>query len=100
MTFGQFIYVFRKSLDLTQKKFSEKLEELEAHVRYIDPRYIQRWEHDKHVPRKATVLQIRMLNAASFDKLWLSVLCQYEFQQLVSEAVRSRRFQLDYRFGY
>ena len=29
MTLGQFIYVFRKSLGLTQEKFSEKLDALE-----------------------------------------------------------------------
>jgi len=99
MTLGQFIYGFRKSLGLTQKEFSEKLEELEAYIRYVDPRYIQRWEHDKNAPRKATVLRIRTVNAALFDDLWLSALRQHEFRQLISEIVRSRRFRSDYRFG-
>ncbi len=104
MTLGHFIYALRRSLGLTQRKFSEQLQQLEeqeepARYRYVDPRYIQRWEHDEHRPRQATVSRIRRLDAPLFDKLWLSALRQHEFQQFVSEVARSRRSRTNYRFG-
>ncbi len=99
MTFGHFIYAFRKALGLTQEAFSEQLEKRKGYARYVYPRYIQRWEHDKNRPRQATVSRIRLLDAPLFDKLWLSALRQHELQQFVSEVARSRRSRPDYRFG-
>jgi len=98
MTLGQFIYAFRKALSLTQEEFSEQLEEREEYARYVYPRYIHRWEHDKNRPRQATVSQIRLLDAPLFDKLWLSARRQHEFQQFVSEVAKSRRSWPNYRF--
>ncbi len=100
MTFGHFICAFRKALGLTQEAFSEQLEEREGYARFVYPRYIQRWEHDKNRPRQVTVSRIRLLDVSLFDKLWLSALRQHELQQFVSEVARSRRSGPDYRFGY
>ena len=100
MSFGHFIYAFRKALGLTQEEFSEKLEVQEGYARCVYPRYIQRWEHDEYRPRKATVLQIRMLNAPLFDTWWLSALRQHELQQFTSEFARSRESQSDYWCGF
>lgn len=99
MTFGHFIYAFRKALDLTQEAFSEQLDVQEGYTRFVYPRYVQRWEHDKNMPRQATVTRMRLLDAPLFDRLWLSALRQHEFQQCVSEITRSRRSRPAYRFG-
>jgi len=93
MTFEHFIFAFCNALGLTQAKFSERLEEQEGYARYVDPRNIQRWEHDTHRPRKATMSRIRQIDAPLFDQFWSSARRQHELQQAVSEAARSRRFQ-------
>ncbi len=90
MTFGRFIRTYRCSFVLTQEGFAGKLE--------VEPRTDQRWEKGGNIPRGATVARMRLLNATLFDEL-RSFARQYEFQQFVSEVVRSRRFRPGYRFG-
>jgi transcriptional regulator with XRE-family HTH domain len=80
-TYGRYLSASRRSLRLSQEKFAEKIE--------VESRTVQRWESDENVPRKSTIYQMQLLNLRSFEEI-RSVVYQCEFQQFVSEMIRSK----------